>query len=263
MNHREVGRYWDGNADAWTALSRQGYDTYRDHLNTPWFLDLLPNVKGLHGLDIGCGEGTNTQQVAERGAKLTALDISPRFVGHARRTEREGPRGVRYLIASAVELPFSDESFDFAVACMSLMDIAETERVLSEAYRVIRPGGFLQFSITHPCYDTPHRRQLRDPETRLAYAVELGGYFESHFERVEEWSFGAAPAEVRAGWDKFKVPRFHRTLSSWLNLVIQTGFTLERLAEPMPDDETVARVPSIQDTQVTPYFLQVLCRKPA
>ena len=54
-------------------------------------------------------------------------------------------------MASAVALPFADASFDFAVACMSLMDIPETERVLAETYRVLRPCGFFQFSIEHPC----------------------------------------------------------------------------------------------------------------
>jgi ubiquinone/menaquinone biosynthesis C-methylase UbiE len=59
---------------------------------------------------------------------------------------------------------------------MSLMDIPETDRTLAEAYRVLKPGGFLQFSITHPCFDTPHRRNLRD-ENGLTYAIEVGDYF--------------------------------------------------------------------------------------
>ncbi len=41
MDHRQVRRYWNANADAWTRLARAGYDTYRDHLNTPAFFDML------------------------------------------------------------------------------------------------------------------------------------------------------------------------------------------------------------------------------
>ena len=37
MDHRQVGRYWNGNAEAWTKLARAGYDVYRDYLNTPAF----------------------------------------------------------------------------------------------------------------------------------------------------------------------------------------------------------------------------------
>jgi trans-aconitate methyltransferase len=64
VDHREAGRYWNQNADVWTRLARAGYDVYRDHLNTPAFLAMLPDVAGLTGLDIGCGEGNNTREIA-------------------------------------------------------------------------------------------------------------------------------------------------------------------------------------------------------
>src|SRR5262245_65528024 len=86
---------------------------------------------------------------------------------------------------------------------MSLMDIPETDRVLAEAHRVLKPGGFLQFSITHPCFDTPHRRNLRD-ENGLTYAIEVGGYFRNLEGAVTEWLFGAAPPEVKQGLVKFR-----------------------------------------------------------
>ena len=46
MDDEDVGRFWNENAEAWTALSRAGYDTYRDHLNTPAFFELLPDIRG-------------------------------------------------------------------------------------------------------------------------------------------------------------------------------------------------------------------------
>jgi ubiquinone/menaquinone biosynthesis C-methylase UbiE len=64
MDHRQAGRYWEGNALAWTLLSRQGWDVYRDAVNTPAFLHLLPDVNGKKGLDVGCGEGHNTRLFA-------------------------------------------------------------------------------------------------------------------------------------------------------------------------------------------------------
>ena len=67
MNHREVGKIWDENAANWSKLNRMGCDLYRDYVNTPAFLSMLPDVKGLKGLDIGCGEGYNTRQVAKKG----------------------------------------------------------------------------------------------------------------------------------------------------------------------------------------------------
>ena len=262
MDHREVGRYWDGNAEAWTLLARAGYDIYRDYLNTPAFLQMLPDVDGLLGLDIGCGEGHNTRLLAQRGARMMALDISQVFVGHARGREDQQPLGIGYHVASAVELPFAGSTFDFATGFMSFMDIPETGRVLGEAYRVLKPGGFLQFSISHPCFDTPHRRNLRD-ESGLTYAIEVGQYFRNREGDVVEWLYGAAPPEIKEGLPPFKIPRFTRTLSQWLNLLIGAGFLLERVEEPRPSDETVRQCPDVQDAQVVAYFLHMRARKPS
>jgi len=260
MDHEAVGRYWNENAEAWTRLSRAGYDTYRDGFNTPAFFRMLPGVRGLRGLDVGCGEGHNTRLLALQGAAMTAIDISEVFIQHAQEAERAAPLGIDYQVASAVALPFPDERFDFVVAVMSLMDIPETDRAIGEAYRVLAPGGFLQFSISHPCSDTPHRRHVRDADGRVV-AAEIGGYFQSLEGKVEEWIFSAAPDEVASQVEKFRTPRFTRTLSRWLNLLLDAGFVLERFAEPYPSDAIVAEHPNLQDAQVVPYFLHVRARK--
>jgi ubiquinone/menaquinone biosynthesis C-methylase UbiE len=260
MDQVTVGRCWDENADVWTRLVREGYDVYRDHLNTPAFLAMLPPVEGLAGLDVGCGEGGNTRQLARRGARMTGLDLSPTFVRAAAEEEGREPLGIRYVPASAAELPFEERSFDFATAFMCLMDMPENGRALAEARRVVKPGGFFQFSITHPCTDTPHRRNLRDALGRT-YALEIGRYFEQPEGRVEIWLFKAAPQSLRATLRPFRVPRFHRTLSSWLNAVVAAGWAIERVEEPTASEETVRGCPHVQDTQAAPFFLHVRCRR--
>ena len=261
MNHEEVGRIWEGNAEAWTRLARAGYDVYRDGFNTPAFVAMLPDVERLAGLDVGCGEGHNTRLLAGHGARMTGVDISPTFVRYANEAEEEHPLGIRYEVAGAANLPFEHASFDFATAFMSLMDMPETGRVLAEVFRVLRPGGFLQFSITHPCFDTSHRKDVRG-EDGLTYAVEVGDYFRKLDGEVEEWIFSAAPPEVQEGLRPLRVPRFTRTLSELLNLLLDGGFVLERLGEPRPSDEMIREQPGLQSARVVPYFLHVRARKP-
>jgi SAM-dependent methyltransferase len=262
MDHREVGRYWDASAEAWTKLARAGYDTYRDGLNTPAFFQMLPDVAGLSGLDVGCGEGHNTRLLARRGAHVTAIDISETFIHHARDAEEAQPLDIRYEVASATNLPFDDASFDFATAFMSLMDIPEVEHVLAEVFRVLKPAGFFQFSITHPCFDTPYRENLRT-EDGLTYAIAVGDYYRRVEGEVKEWLFSTAPPEARQGLRPFRVPLFTRTLSDWLNLLVSAGFVLERSGEPRPSDEAVREQSELQDAQVVAYFLHVRVRKPA
>ena len=241
-------------------LSRAGYDQFRDVFNTPQFLAILPDVHGLVGLDIGCGEGHNTRLVARRGARMTAIDISPKFLTYAGQSERDEPLGIQYVLASAQTLPFPDASFDFATAFMSLMDIPEPELAIREAFRVIRPGGFFQFSICHPCFQTSRWQWVRD-EAGRKIGVVCGDYFERRDGQIDEWIFGAAPDELKSRYPKFRIPRFYRTLSEWINTLIETGFTITRLQEPAPDEESVRRDPTLRGDRLFAWFLHVQCRK--
>ncbi|MDP8237860.1 MAG: class I SAM-dependent methyltransferase [Candidatus Hatepunaea meridiana] len=260
LTHNDVGKYWDDNAEAWTKLSRMGYDVYRDLVNTPAFLEMLPDVNGLYGLDIGCGEGNNTRLIADCGAHLTAFDISSKFVHYAQQKASEDQLNITHCIASAVELPFPDKTFDFAVATMSMMDLPEQEIALAEVYRILKPGGFFQFSICHPCFTTRRWKHVRD-EAGREIAIECGDYFNPIVNEIEKWMFSQVPTELRKGIPKFKVPHFSKTLSDWLNIIIDAGFTLKHFVEPYADEETAHKYPAVADTRVVGYFFIVQCRK--
>jgi len=261
MEPAQVTALWEANAEDWTRFSRAGCDVYRDALNTPAFLAMLPHVRGLAGLDIGCGEGTNTRQLAQRGARMYAIDIAPTFIRHAQATEEADPLGITYLVADGVALPFAENSFDFATAFMSLMDMPDHTRALQEAHRVLRPGGFLQFSILHPCFVPPYRKVLREADGTVR-AIEIGRYFESDHSEVETWWFSTLPAAERQRVAPFRVPRFHRTLSAWVQNICKAGFIIEELGEPCATAEQAAAEPVIADTRAAPLFLHIRTRKP-
>ena len=147
MDNKKVGEFWDENAENWTKLTRLGYDRCRDLINSPGFFKMLPDISNLKRLDIGCGEGYNTRIAAKKGAKLTAIDISKVFIDYAVDTENNNPQNIKYQVSSATELPFPNNDFDFVMATMSLMDIAENEKAIKEVCRVLKPGGFFQFHI--------------------------------------------------------------------------------------------------------------------
>ncbi len=257
MDRREAAAHWEANAEAWTAHARAGYDRYRDLVNTPGFLALLPDIDGQHGLDIGCGEAGNTAQLTARGARMTALDASPTFLRHAAAAHP----AIHFVHADAGAMPFAAASFDFPTAFMSLMDMPHHEQVVTDTFRILRPGGFLQFSILHPCFVPPYRRNVRDADG-APVALEIGGYFDRIDGRLDRWWFGPAPAAERAKVPAFREPRFHRTLSHWLNLLAQTGFTLEAAGEPRADAATAAAEPYVADTRIAPLFLHLRGRKP-
>ena len=262
MNEKTAGSFWNNNAEAWTALARLGYDTYRDHLNTPAFLKILPDITGKTGIDVGCGEGYNTRLLAKQGAQITAVDIAEKFIVKAKELQLDFPDGIEYVVASASSLPFADNTFDFATSFMCMMDVPDPEQAIKEAFRTVKPGGFFQFSITHPCFNTPHRRNIRNSD-RLTYAIEVGGYFNFQNGEIAEWIFSDTPAALKDKFEKFKVPVFNRTLTFWLNAITDAGFVIEKVNEPFPDDEMIKQYPSLQDARIVAYFLHIRCRKPS
>jgi SAM-dependent methyltransferase len=261
MKQAEVARYWEANAETWTRHARAGFNIYRDAQNTPAFLDMLPRLHGLCGLDIGCGEGSNTRELARLGARMHAIDVAPTFIRHAREAERAEPLGVAYFVADATDLPFASGSFDFATAFMPMMDMADQGRALCEAARVLRPDGFLQFSILHPCFVPPHRRVLRT-SNRTTRAIEVAGYFDEIDGRVDTFWLTNVPQDERAKTEPFRVPRFHRTLSGWVEFIVGAGLVIERFGEPRASTELAKKEPALEDTLVAPLFLHILARKP-
>ena len=257
MTRPDIRGQWNANAAAWTALSRAGFDFYRDLVNTPAFFALLPPVDGLVCLDLGCGEGHNTRLLAGHGAQVAALDVAESFITAA---AEAGRNGISYLVGDGAALPFRASAFDAVTAFMSLMDIADPERTLGEVARVLRPGGFVQFSVLHPVLSAPVGRWVND-ESGVRQARAVGDYFYQG-PITETWAFTDAPEQMRDQYPPFTITYARRTLAGWLSAVLGAGLVIEAIAEPCADEKTAAAHPQVADTRIAPYFLIVRARKP-
>src|SRR5215475_13231400 len=118
--------------------------------DTPFAIEyaynLLGDVRGKDVLDLGCGNGENTILLANRGAKVSGLDICDSLINLARRRMQVNGfvEGFEFFTGSAHELPFPDRSFDvvFGMAILHHLDLEQTSR---EVWRVLRPGGYAIF----------------------------------------------------------------------------------------------------------------------
>jgi hypothetical protein len=136
---------------------------------------------------------------------------------------------------------------------MSLMDVGKPERTLQEVGRVLKPEGFVQFSVVHPATSTPIRHWVNN-ETGHRHALTVGDYFYEG-PLTESWIFGAAPADVRHRHEPFRITYARRTLAGWINAVLGAGFTIEAIDEPHADEQTARTHPEVADTRIAPYFL--------
>ena len=108
---------------------------------------LLPDVRDLRVIDVGCGMGTFTFEAAARGARHSlGLDLAVSGIAAAARIAREqGVRDCSFLLADAARLPVRAGTADAAIAAdfTEHLDDATLRRVLDEAFRALKAGGQL------------------------------------------------------------------------------------------------------------------------
>ena len=205
-------------------------------------LALAGAVAGLRLCDLGCGQGRVARHLASLGAQVVGIDLSGRLLSIARRHERAAPSGAAYVRDDAQGLRgVRDGVFDGVVCHLALMDVPELAPTVRAVRRILRPGGWLVFSILHPCYQTAASGEATAADGTLRRTV--GGYFVEGFWRSDE----------RPG-PPGRVGSHHRTLSTYLNALTEFGLAVDRVAEPRATGDLAERRPVWREV---PAFLVV------
>lgn len=248
-----VREAWDRASDAWAQGQASGRDFYRYEFFGPAHVALCGEVRGLRVLDVGCGSGYLSRELARRGASVVGVDISPRMIAHAMRLEADASEGIEYRVLDASALPadFDAGSFDMATSCLALQDMPDVPRVLGGVRTLLRPGGRFVASITHPCTDTQLRRWELDADGAKRWLC-----IDRYFDRGPlqyEWS----------GWgDEFTTEAIHAPLEDWVRWILESGFRLGGLQEPCPTEQAVRSRPELEDAARVPYYLLFDLQRP-
>jgi SAM-dependent methyltransferase len=200
-------------------------------------------LAGARICDLCCGEGYAGRHLLALGAReVVGIDASAALIEAAKR--RAPAAGASYRVDDAQVLgSLADGAFDVVVSQLALMDVADHRRLFAAVRRVLTPGGGFVFSMLHPCFEGRPFHVADAPRYVLDDAGEPVAVAVRRYASEGYWNSGGDGVRGRVG-------AYHRTLSTYVNDLIASGFALERLEEPLAGGEAAksglfAEVPTV------------------
>ena len=208
---------------------------------------LLPDFHGRRVLDLGCGYGWHCQYAAGHGAaSVLGTDISQKMLETAR--ERNPGPSIEYRQAAMEDLRFPDGTFDVVLSSLAFHYVKEFGPLVQNISRWLTPGGSFVFSVEHPVF-TAYGSQdwYYGPNGEILHFPVDNYYLEGPREAV---FLGE------------RVTKYHRTLTTYLDTLLENGFRLARVVEPQPP-ENMMDLPGMRDELRRPMMLLVSAVKEA
>ena len=172
------------------------------------------------------------------------IDVSEKMLARARAATEDSL--ITYVRADMENLVLSARSLDLVYSSLALHYVENLSRLLSQVYRSLVPGGSLVFSVEHPIFSaTVWSEWLLDPAGRKLWPIDR---YLDEGPRSTDW--------LAKG-----VIKQHRTLATYVNILIRLGFSISHVEEWGPTAEQIAAEPSWADERHRPPFLLVAARR--
>lgn len=214
-----------------------GYKALRQHdtglngaLEVPAMRQQLPSMRDSIILDLGCGFGDFARYARAQGAKqVIAIDISQRMLDDAKRLTDD--KAIIYQKEAIEYVSAEAQSFDLVVSSMALHYVADYPKVIRNISRWLKPQGSLVFSVEHPVCTAHPVGIVVDRQDYMTY-WPIDNYQQEGL-RNTRWFING-------------VRKYHRTVASYINTLLENGFALDYLGEPAPVVGAVHERPELQ-----------------
>lgn len=233
----------------------EGYSKLRRHesglnaaLEWPALHSMLPALGGLHVLDLGCGFGKWSRLMREQdAAAVIGIDISTRMLERAR--AENAVEGVTYINCPIEDAAFDPESFDLVTSSLALHYVERFDRVCVNVARWLKPGGAFVFSVEHPIITA-------NPANLEGWCLDAAG-------ARRHWAVDHYRDEGlrNTRWFIDGVIKYHRTMETYLNTLIDSGLAIARVLEPEGTAEFVRLQPDLAEERRRPPFLLIAARR--
>ena len=231
-----------------------GYKGIRDNKNNennlfeiPTLFSLLPNLNDKTILDLGCGFGEHCKEFVNLGAKkVVGIDISKKMLEVARKENSD--ERIAYLEMAMEDIDSVEDSFDVVVSSLAFHYIKDFSSIVKAINRKLNSNGVFVFSQETPL-STCHSSGSRWTKDENGKKIYLNLY-----------NYGIE-GERESSWFVDGVKKYHRMFSTIINSLVENGFAIDKMVEPIPDDKMLKEHPEYYDLLLKPDFLIVKCHK--
>ncbi|MBC9915362.1 class I SAM-dependent methyltransferase [Chitinophaga varians] len=212
------------------------------------FRNLLPPLQNKRVLDLGCGFGWHCRYVMEQqAASVIGMDLSEKMLEQARL--RNGGPGITYLREAMEDIDFPPGSFDVVLSSLALHYSEHYDLICRKIFDCLSAGGHFVFSTEHPVF------------TAIA---------------AQDWYLDAAGQRLHWPVDHYQdqgrrttrfldtdVVKYHRTVATLINGLLDAGFMITRVEEPKPSPAVLEKYPEMKDETRRPIFILIAAQKPS
>lgn len=202
---------------------------------------MLPDFKGKRVLDLGCGFGWHCQYAVEHGATLAlGIDISEKMLAEAKK--RNNSPLIEYRCMAVEDFDYLPDTFDVVISSLIFHYLESFGDVCRKISQCLTPGGSFVFSVEHPVFTAYGSQDWQYDEKGNKQYWPVDRYFSEGIRK--------------AIFLETEVVKFHKTLTTYVNGLIQHGFEITGLVEPEPD-EAMLDIPGMRDELRRPMMLIV------
>jgi 2-polyprenyl-3-methyl-5-hydroxy-6-metoxy-1,4-benzoquinol methylase len=217
--------------------------TYNDFVEQPAIKSLISSLEGKSVLDLGCGDGGFAKYCINHGAtNVLGVDISSNMINQAREENRR--ENIKYLCMPIEDLVLPTEKYDLIVSSLVIHYIEDYPALLKKVNGLLHKNGKFIFSTEHPIVTARKEMNnwVKDKNgNKLHWAIDE---YQEEGQREQRWYIDG-------------VIKYHRTISTLINGLIEAGFTIEKILEPQSIPAGIKQMPKIINEIRRPSFIVI------
>lgn len=201
---------------------------------------LFPNFTNKTVLDLGCGYGWHCRYAADHGAaQVVGIDVSAKMIAKAKSMTQQ--TNITYRVMDMLAINQLKSKFDVIISSLAIHYIQDYAGLIQQIHNQLKPNGQLILSVEHPIFTAQGNEEWIDDPTGKHQYWPVDHYF--------------AEGQRTTDFLGFPIKKYHRTLTTYINTLLDHGFELDRVIEPTPTDKMLGDSQEMRDELRRPMML--------